>query len=363
MLWNCNVGGSIILHDPPTDQTNWAVGCTTNSITNVGAFNNFVGDLGYVESQNTPIAFSLYLQQALDYQKNNNSNYMDTDQDGVCDAEDKCENSDDRIDNDANGVPDFCECDTVLASLDDGNAPINTLDGDLSTRWSAFGLGHAIQFCLDTPTPLSCIDIAFYRGDTRMAIFDVELLTDNDTWVKVLDNAASSGTTLGLERFTFPTTTTHKIRITGYGNSTNDWNSFTEVKWKNTCTPTKDVTLDLKIMLKGTHNGVDMDANLTDVLSSEHPYDESIFINIINGTDQIPDPVPADFVDWVIVSIRTDETTVLYHLVGIVKTDGTIVSPDNIPLIIQDLPTGNYYVSVQHRNHLGVMTQTAITIN
>lgn len=124
-----------------------------------------------------------------------------------------------------------------------------------------------------------------------------------------------------------------------------------------------DLRLDLKVLLNGPFNGTDMDADLNSILPNTHPYDESTFTNILNRTVQLPNPVPTDFVDWVIVSLRTDESTIMHHLVGIVRTDGTIVNPDNTPLIVQDLPAGNYQVAIQHRNHLGVMTETPVSIN
>jgi len=63
VLWNCT-SREIILHDPPANPTNWAIGCTAD-INNVGDFDNVVEPLGIVESENIPIAAipSLYEAQ------------------------------------------------------------------------------------------------------------------------------------------------------------------------------------------------------------------------------------------------------------------------------------------------------------
>jgi hypothetical protein len=63
VLWNCTTP-KIILHDPPSDSVNWAIGCIAD-ITNIGDFDGVVEPLGVVESQNTPIADipSLYTAQ------------------------------------------------------------------------------------------------------------------------------------------------------------------------------------------------------------------------------------------------------------------------------------------------------------
>ncbi len=68
ILWNC-VADEMAVHNPPADHQNWAIGCTGN-VTNRGYS---TAPLGYVESTNTPIGFSLYLRQAMEFQKRQRS--------------------------------------------------------------------------------------------------------------------------------------------------------------------------------------------------------------------------------------------------------------------------------------------------
>ncbi|MBD2846322.1 DNRLRE domain-containing protein [Paenibacillus sp. IB182496] len=117
----------------------------------------------------------------------------------------------------------------VTASSDDGNKPENTVDGNLSTRWSASGAGEWIQYALDQERTIDHVDIAFHSGASRSTIFDIAVSADGDDWSTVY-SGQSSGQTLELERFDFAPTPTRYVRIIGYGNTSNAWNSLTEVE-------------------------------------------------------------------------------------------------------------------------------------
>ncbi len=118
---------------------------------------------------------------------------------------------------------------SVAASSDDGNGPQNTLDDDLSTRWSAWGDGEWIQYDLGNVATVSYLDVAFFVGDQRTAAFDVQVSADGSTWTTVLAGATSSGTTNGLQTFDFADAPGRYVRIIGHGNANNLWNSLTEV--------------------------------------------------------------------------------------------------------------------------------------
>lgn len=63
MFWNCTAA-RMVVQDPPGDQRNWAIGCKSPEITNVGDFYNKIESLGIVESQGTFIAAIPSLFQA-----------------------------------------------------------------------------------------------------------------------------------------------------------------------------------------------------------------------------------------------------------------------------------------------------------
>ena len=121
-------------------------------------------------------------------------------------------------------------CVPVSASSNDGNVPANVQDNDLNTRWSAEGDGQWIQFCLNSTTQVSGVDIAFYNGTVRRTIFDIQTSTDGVSFSNAATGLQSSGTSNALETFTFTSRSAKYVRILGHGNTASAWNSLTEVK-------------------------------------------------------------------------------------------------------------------------------------
>jgi hypothetical protein len=107
------------------------------------------------------------------------------------------------------------------------NYPENTMDGDLSTRWSASGV-QWIEYDLCVIHLISAVGMAFHYGNTRTANFRIEVSNDHEMWTEVF-NGSSSGTTLALETFDFSDLYGRWVKITGSGNSASSWNSYTEV--------------------------------------------------------------------------------------------------------------------------------------
>lgn len=119
----------------------------------------------------------------------------------------------------------------VNASADDGNSASNTVDNNLDTRWSADGNDGSqwIQYDFGNTVSVSAIDIAFYKGDIRSTYFRIESSNDASTWVTQLDTL-SSGDKLEQETFNLNDAITARyIRYVGFGNSSNSWNSVTEI--------------------------------------------------------------------------------------------------------------------------------------
>lgn len=118
---------------------------------------------------------------------------------------------------------------SVSASSNDGNLPINAIDNNLNTRWSANGSGQYIDLALDARYVVSRVDVAFFRGDVRQSTFDVSLLSSG-LLTKVITSQKSIS---GLALQSYPVNSSLEstsLRITGYGNTENTWNSITEIK-------------------------------------------------------------------------------------------------------------------------------------
>lgn len=117
-----------------------------------------------------------------------------------------------------------------------GNTPENSLDNNISTRWSQAGLNQWIKYDLGKVANVWAIDLAFYLGDQRTSYFDIQLSTDNSIFNTVISGGQSSGLTTELERFGLTSQQARYIRIMCKGNSTGgeNWNSITETRIRYT---------------------------------------------------------------------------------------------------------------------------------
>jgi hypothetical protein len=117
----------------------------------------------------------------------------------------------------------------VTASTHDGNVPGNAVDNNLSTRWSANGDGQWLKLDLGSVRTVSSVRIATYQGNMRSTRFDIQVSSDNTTWTNALTGASTSGTTNNEEAFDFADRSARYVRYMGHGNTTNSWNSVTEI--------------------------------------------------------------------------------------------------------------------------------------
>ncbi|MDC1162518.1 BspA family leucine-rich repeat surface protein, partial [Tenacibaculum sp.] len=70
-------------------------------------------------------------------------------------------------------------------------------------------------------------------------------------------------------------------------------------------------------------------------------------------------------VDWVWVELRdkNDTDIVIESQSALLQRNGSIVSVDGVSDIIFNQTTGNYYIAINHRNHLSVITNIAVDIS
>ncbi|MGH9984857.1 MAG: discoidin domain-containing protein, partial [Nitrososphaeraceae archaeon] len=121
------------------------------------------------------------------------------------------------------------EISSISASGNDGNLPSNTIDNNISTRWSDNGVGSWIQLDLGSKKNLCSVDIAWYRGNARENNF-VILVSDDGISFTNKFSSRSSGSTTSLEKYTLPAGTEARyVRITVNGNTENNWASITEI--------------------------------------------------------------------------------------------------------------------------------------
>ncbi len=120
------------------------------------------------------------------------------------------------------------------SSFQEPNAPKNTIDSNLSTRWSAKGNGQWIDFDIGENKKLYGVSITFLDGNKRTAEFDIAMSNDGSSYHTVLTNQISNGNSLDPEEFNFDQWGpyyTRYVRIIGHGNSDSSWNSYTEINF------------------------------------------------------------------------------------------------------------------------------------
>jgi Bacterial Ig domain len=134
------------------------------------------------------------------------------------------------------------------------------------------------------------------------------------------------------------------------------------------------VTLELKVILEGPYSSgtglMKTILNQRGLLPGQtpvgiyatptpvgQPYNTAPFN--YTGTETMSS-YPATVVDWVLVTLRTNQTvsSKVFQAAGLLNSDGTIsfVNP------CFNIPNGSYYVVIEHRNHMGVMSPTAVAV-
>jgi hypothetical protein len=149
------------------------------------------------------------------------------------------------------------------------------------------------------------------------------------------------------------------------------------------CVLNTDVKLQLKVFLQGAFfspSGA-TDALMRDnlrtlgVIPSTEPYTSmanSRFTKVSDvggqtiGAGVLTTSDANSIVDWVFVELRdaSNPATVLKTRAALVQRDGDVVeaSDGTTPVTFTGAVGTSYYVSIKHRNHLGAMTATAITM-
>ncbi len=90
-------------------------------------------------------------------------------------------------------------------------------------------------------------------------------------------------------------------------------------------------------------------------------------LSIINPAAVLAVTGPNAIIDWVMVELRstTAPHAVIASQPALVQADGDVVGMDGVSTVLfsqSGLAGGSYHVGIDHRNHIGVMTQNPITL-
>jgi len=122
-----------------------------------------------------------------------------------------------------------------------------------------------------------------------------------------------------------------------------------------TATP---LALEAKIFLEGPYdaNNDEMTTGINDLIPTTSPYSED---------PRSVSSIPPDVTDWVLVQIRsTPDGSAVASKSAFLHKDGRIVADDGTTgKITFNAADGDYFIVIKHRNHLAVMSASAISLN
>jgi hypothetical protein len=129
------------------------------------------------------------------------------------------------------------------------------------------------------------------------------------------------------------------------------------------------ITLSPKVFLQGAalnpNTGEESlmrdDLRIANYLPTTSPYADALTCNSSVFTTTGNDAI----VDWVWVELRdkNDNTSVLHGQSALLQRDGDVVGLDGITTLSFDGSADDYYVAIKHRNHLGIMSASAIALS
>ncbi|MBN1339325.1 MAG: hypothetical protein JXA03_08380 [Bacteroidales bacterium] len=132
-------------------------------------------------------------------------------------------------------------------------------------------------------------------------------------------------------------------------------------------------SLDVTAILEGPFNGTLMNQYLNSYgyIPLTQPYNQAPWY--YNGSEQVTSIPNNQVVDWVLVELReapggpetATSATVIDRRACFILSDGAITGPDgsNAPLFTGLIITQNLYVTVWHRNHLGILSNYPLILN
>ena len=120
-----------------------------------------------------------------------------------------------------------------------------------------------------------------------------------------------------------------------------------------------------KIFLEGPYEGGSMNSSLNSLLPTDQPYNASPWN--YNGSENVEPGFfssNTDIVDWILIELRNaSDKNVEATRAAFIKSDGSIVDLDGTSPVKFNEVAGNYFIAVKHRNHLAVISASAISLS
>ncbi len=136
------------------------------------------------------------------------------------------------------------------------------------------------------------------------------------------------------------------------------------------------VQLEARAFLQGAFDTIDMhdDLRTNNLIPLIEPYDSlTAFTHVGRGGNEFADSLGIfdqpntedDIVDWVMVELRdkNDADVVLETKSALLQRDGDIVDLDGFSTLGIPVPDDDYYLSIRHRNHLGILSSSILSLS
>jgi len=107
----------------------------------------------------------------------------------------------------------------------------DAFDKNNGTYWAESGKGLWIEGVFEEIETVSEVAVYWHSGDKRASNFEIHISEDGENYTKVYEGV-SDGVTAGYEYYKLPPETKAKyVRIVGFENSSNAWNSIKEIEF------------------------------------------------------------------------------------------------------------------------------------
>ncbi len=118
----------------------------------------------------------------------------------------------------------------------------------------------------------------------------------------------------------------------------------------------------LKVYLEGAFNNGKMRTTLLEnnFLPKSQPFNNSIYnYTAFRKVNNLPNTI----VDWLLIELRSTLTKKSKRFTALLKDDGNILNLDGSNNFTnQNIPDGEYYLVIYHRNHLPIMSSSKISV-
>jgi len=247
----------------------------------------------------------------------------------------------------------------------------------------ARGNSHWIMYDFGVPYNLTNTRVwnANEQGATNKGLKDVKIdySLDGVNWTFLGDSqfpqASGNNNYTGFVGPNFNGTNARYVLITAVNTWGNNCASLAEIKFNlGEGTQCNDCELELKMKLQAadTGNGSLMTENLRTkgLIPMDEPFSSDPRFNH-NGGERIDNIGVLNLtgqnaiIDWVLIEFRPADNTdaIVASRAALLQRDGDVVFTDGqSSLSAAQVPSGSYYICIQHRNHLPVMTAQPIQV-